>query len=412
VSGVTGAGGLPGGPGAGPVAPTGLAGPGLAGPGLAGAEARLGFAAIPEVPGVLSAADVLATAGSICEVQQPDGMIPWFPGGHCDPWNHVESAMALTVCGFLAEARRAYEWLARSQLADGSWFNYYWPTAVKDQRLDTNVCAYVAAGLWHYTLVTGDPTLAVELWPMVEGAIEFVLRWQRPDGAVRWSVDAAGVPEAYALLTGSSSVYHSLRCALALAETLGEERPGWELAAGRLGHAVAHHQGSFAPKDEFAMDWYYPVLCGALQGAPGRDRLVRHWSTFVLPGAGVRCVSSGDWVTAAETAECVLALEALGMHATALELFAAGQELRLADGSYWTGLVFPSRATFPAGERTTYTAAAMVLAADALADASPAAGLFRGEGLPAVVDLSSSACEPGGRCPAPALDFSGAAPPA
>ena len=27
---------------------------------------------------------------SIAEVQLHDGMIPWFEGGHCDPWNHVE----------------------------------------------------------------------------------------------------------------------------------------------------------------------------------------------------------------------------------------------------------------------------------------------------------------------------------
>jgi hypothetical protein len=40
---------------------------------------------IPAVPGVLSPADVLATAHAIAEIQQPDGMIPWFVGGHCDP---------------------------------------------------------------------------------------------------------------------------------------------------------------------------------------------------------------------------------------------------------------------------------------------------------------------------------------
>ena len=53
------------------------------------------------------------------------GQIPWFDGGHCDPWNHVEAAMALTVTGYLEEARAAYRWLARRQLGDGSWFNYY-----------------------------------------------------------------------------------------------------------------------------------------------------------------------------------------------------------------------------------------------------------------------------------------------
>ena len=359
-------------------------------------EVGLGAVAVPEVPGVLTSADVLATAHSIAEVQRPDGMIPWFPGGHCDPWNHVESAMALSTCGLLDEAERAYEWLAATQLGDGSWFNYYLSTGVKDPRLDTNVCAYVATGVWHHSLVTGDATLLAELWPVVERAVEFVLRWQRPDGSIRWSLDPVGQAEAYALLTGSSSIYHSLRCAVATAERLGRERPEWELAAGRLGHAVAHHPMAFAPKDEFAMDWYYPMLSGAVGGAAGRDRVERQWSTFVLPGAGVRCVSTGDWVTAAETAECVLALEALGMHGTALELFAAGQELRRPDGSYWTGMVFPDRATFPDGERTTYTAAAMVLAADALADATPAAGLFRGERLPSGWDLTEPECPGGG----------------
>ena len=52
---------------------------------------------VPELDGVLSAQEVLSTAASIAEVQRHDGMIPWFEGGHCDPWNHVESAMALTV---------------------------------------------------------------------------------------------------------------------------------------------------------------------------------------------------------------------------------------------------------------------------------------------------------------------------
>ena len=100
---------------------------------------------------------------------------------------------------------------------------------------------------------------------------------------------------------------------MAVAECLAKDRPDWELAAGRLGHAVAHHPGAFAPKDEFAMDWYYPMLSGALEGEAGRRRMAEGWTTFVMEGLGVRCVSTGDWVTAAETAECVLALDALGM---------------------------------------------------------------------------------------------------
>ena len=355
-------------------------------------DLRSNAAVIPQVPGVLSSSDVLATGYAIADVQLPNGMIPWFPGGHCDPWNHVEAAMALTVCGLHQEAKRAYLWLADTQLVDGSWFNYYVDGGVKDPRLDTNVCAYLAAGAWHHYLVTGDPSLVFELWPVVEKAIDFVLRWQQPDGSILWSLDASGKKEEYALLTGSSSIYHSLRCAVVISEFLEKDRPDWELAVGRLGHAIAHHPDAFAPKVEFAMDWYYPMLSGALEGELGRDRMAEGWSTFVMEGLGVRCVSTGDWVTAAETAECVMALDALGMRDAAYDLFVAAQGLRLADGTYWTGMVYPDLVTFPENERTTYTYGAIVLAADALSNSTPAAGLFRGETLPAALDLAEPHC--------------------
>jgi hypothetical protein len=264
---------------------------------------------LPDVPGVITANQVRDTARSIVDLQRPDGMIPWFPGGHCDPWNHVEAAMALTAVGLDAEADAAYQWLVDTQLPDGSWFNYYVTTGVKDHRLDTNVCAYLATGAWHRYVSTGDVDGLADLWPTLARGIDFVLRWQRLDGAIRWSLDPSGVLEEYALLTGSSSIYHSLRCAIACAERLGEERPDWELAAGRLAHALAHQPEAFAPKVEFAMDWYYPVLAGAVTGEAAHARIEAAWDTFVLDGRGVRCVSTGEWVTAAETAECVLSLD-------------------------------------------------------------------------------------------------------
>lgn len=343
---------------------------------------------VPHVPGVVTADQLIATARSIVELQRPDGMIPWFPGGHCDPWNHVEAAMALTATGFDAEADRAYQWLVDTQLPDGSWFNYYLTSGVKDSRLDTNVCAYLATGVWHRYISTEDVSGLEKLWTTVEAGIDFVLRYQRPDGSIHWSVDPSGMLEDYALLTGSSSIYHSLRCAIAIADRLGHERPDWDLAAGRLAHALAYVPEAFAPKVEFAMDWYYPILSGAVLGEPAGARIDASWDTFVIPGRGVRCVSTGEWVTAAETAECVLALDAIGRDDQALELLTWVQGLRCDDGSYWTGMVYPEEVTYPPLERSTYTAGAMILAADALSHATPASGLFRGEGLPSHLDLS------------------------
>ena len=73
----------------------------------------------------LSRDELRATADTIQACQLSNGMVQWFEGGHADPWNHVEAAMALATAGRLAAAERAYEWLRTTQLPDGAWRNYY-----------------------------------------------------------------------------------------------------------------------------------------------------------------------------------------------------------------------------------------------------------------------------------------------
>lgn len=341
----------------------------------------------PEVPGILTSAEVQATIESIAEWQLPSGMIPWFPGGHADAWNHVEAAMALDLGGLRAEAERAYEWLAGLQRPDGAWHQYYLEDGVEQDKLDANTCAYVAAGVLQHWLVTGDRAFLETMWDMVEAAIDFVLDLQTPRGEIIWARHADGTPWSFALLTGSSSVCHSLRCAIAIAEELGHERPDWELSAARLAHVIAHVPDAFAPKHRWAMDWYYPVLSGVVVGDAGRERLAERLPTFYLEDRGIRCVSDRPWITAAETCECAIAHLGLGEDEVALELFRLAQAHREDDGRYWTGFVYPDRATFPTKEQSTYTAAAVVLAADAMAGTGPASGLFTDhELLPAAWD--------------------------
>jgi hypothetical protein len=350
---------------------------------------------IPSVREVLTAREVEATVESIAALQLPSGMIPWFPGGHADPWNHVEAAMALDLGGRRKEAERAYQWLADIQRPDGSWHQYYLADRVEDPKLDANVCAYVAAGAWHHYLLTRDIGFLESMWPTVERAIDFVLDLQTPRGEILWARHPDGTPWSFALLTGSSSICHSIRCAIAAAERLGHERPDWELSAASLAHVIRHVPEAFSPKDRWAMDWYYPVLAGVVVGEAARDRLRGGWDTFVMQGRGTRCVSDRPWVTAAETCECVLAHLGAGFDDLALDLFTWAQRLRQDDGSYWTGLVFPDLVTFPNEERSTYTAAAVVLAADALSDASPAAGLFTDHDLlPELVDTGDPVVDP------------------
>jgi hypothetical protein len=331
-----------------------------------------------DLPGVLSAAEVDATAQHLADLQQPSGMIPWFPGGHCDPWNLVESAMALDVAGRHAEAFSAYRWLVDTQLPSGAWHNYYRADGtVEDEKLDTNVCAYIATGAFHHWLSTSSRSNADTLWPAVERALSFVLDQRRDDGLALWAIEADGTRTwDYALLTGSSSIAHALRCGARLGAVLGHRRPRWLRAAEQMMAAIVERPDAFEPKLRWAMDWYYPAMCGALGVSAGKARLADGWSTFVLDGLGVRCVSDEPWVTASETAECAIAFATIGDTDTAADLLRWTRDHRRPDGSYWTGIVYPERLNFPFDEHTSYTAAAVILAADAIAGTGPAARIF------------------------------------
>ena len=137
--------------------------------------------AVPAVPGVLTADDILATAQSIARAQEPSGAIGW-PDGHIDPWDHIECAMALSACGLTGPARRAYLWLRDTQRADGSWPRATVGASVTDTAAESNHAAYVATGIWHEFLVTGDNAFATAMWPTVRRAIDWVLALQAPRG--------------------------------------------------------------------------------------------------------------------------------------------------------------------------------------------------------------------------------------
>jgi len=330
---------------------------------------------LPELPGVLGADQVRTTVGWIAAQQDPDGALPWFRGGRLDPWDAVEAAMALDTGGEHGRAAAAYSWLVDRQRPDGSWAAEYRRGEESAPGVESNHAGYLAVGAWHSWLVTGDEELTGRLWPAVRRGLDLVVRMQLAGGAIGWALRPDGTPDETALLTSNASLFQALRCGIALAGLHGEAQPDWELAVTDLGATLRTRPEAFADRSRYSMDWYYPVLGGALRGAAARDRLAAEWERFVVPGLGARCVADRPWVTGAETCELALALAAAGQRDAAIEQVAAMQHLRDDDGSYWTGLVYADDARWPV-ERTTWTAAAVVLAADALSGATPASTLF------------------------------------
>jgi hypothetical protein len=345
------------------------------------------LAGIPYVEGVLTAEEVARTAASIAAMQEPSGAVPWTVGAHVDVWNHVEAAMALLVGGQVEAAELAYAWVPTMQRADGSFPMKIVGGEVEDDRGEVNMSAYLAVGVWHHWLVRRDLDFVRRYWPTVRAGLDWVVTQQVGFGGIRWTP----TEDTY-LLAGCSSIYQSLRAGVALADLLGDPQPEWELAGGRLGHALREHRDLFTDKSTYSMDWYYPVLGGAVRGRAAHALLESRWDDFVVPGLGIRCVDTNPWVTAAETSELAMALDAVGEHRRALALLRDVQHLREDDGRYWTGWVFrdetnagsPADVHWPV-EHTTYTAAAVVLAVDALGEVAgrgtAGSGIMRGSSL-------------------------------
>lgn len=320
--------------------------------------------------------DIDLIAGLIVKTQQPSGEIPWCNGEKTDPWDHVEAAMGLSVAGYLEEARRAYQWMARIQMDDGSWYASYLNGMPEDRTRDTNLLSYIAVGVFHYYLVTGDATFLKNMWQTIKSAINFAVGMQASDGEIYWAMSPEGHVDSMALLTGSSSVYMSLKCALAIAGRLGHTMPVWEKSLAKLKHAILYKPHRFnMAKARYSMDWFYPILSGVFTGKMATRRIERFWEKFVIQDQGVRCVSDRPWVTVAETCELSLALSAMGSHDLAETVFQWIRNRTNEDGSYWCGFTCPDMTIWPR-DKNTWTNAAVLIAADAIYHLTPAGRLF------------------------------------
>lgn len=355
----------------------------------------------------LTSEQVCETGLFIARLQGEDGALPWFVGGQWDAWNHTEALMGLTIAAHVSRetgsprvnhaaeqlserARLGLQHLRETQREDGSWPMRVRDGVVEQDESDTNQCAYPAVGVWHLALVTGagrgdgpDRGILAENWPMVRAAIRHVLTAQRDDGTIAWAINRRGGLGDHALLTGNASILQSLWAAAAIADTLGhiDDAASWRESGARLAAAVRQVE-LFADRRRFSMDWFYPVLGGALVGDHAATHLRRDWDRFVIEGQGVRCVDDRPWVTGGESAELVMALCCLDgtphedrARREARAVFADLQHTRDTSGGYWTGYVVDDDAVWPV-EQTGWSAGAMLLAADALDGLTPAANFL------------------------------------
>ena len=316
----------------------------------------------------------------ILKVQNQDGSIPWEENKKLDPWDHIEAAMGLSVAGKKQEAESAFLWLKENQLSDGSWYSEYLMSSPVTKRKETNFSAYIATGLWHYYLIFEDKNFLKFMLPTITKSVNFVTSMQTEQGDIYWASEEDKEILDDSLITGSSSIYKSLECASAIFNLLGESSLQVDISKKNLKNSILNnperYDRNWESKSRYSMDWYYPILCGIYDDKKSIKDIETKWSKFIVDDMGCKCVEEEPWVTVAESSELVLALVKIGLKEEALKIFNSLHQWRdTQDGLYWTGYVYKDKKFWPV-EKPTWTAGAVLLAADALYEFTPGSELF------------------------------------
>ena len=316
----------------------------------------------------------------ILSVQNKDGSIPWEIDEKLDPWDHIEAAMGLSIAKRKEESERAFLWLREQQLKDGSWYSEYRNSIPATKRRETNFTAYIATGLWHYYLIFEDKEFLEKMIPTLSKSVSFILSMQTEDGDIYWAAEEGKEILDDSLITGSSSIFKSLECASAIYKTfkLPDQniRSSMEKLKYSLNNNLERYDRNWDSKSRYSMDWYYPIMCGVYDKEKSVKLIESKWSDFIVEGKGCKCVKEEPWVTVAESSELVVALEKIGLSNKAKTLLDSLHQWRDQDDNlYWTGYVYTDKKIWPV-EKPTWTAGAILLAADAVYKFTPGSELF------------------------------------
>ncbi len=309
---------------------------------------------------MLDDAELESSLDFLASLQLKSGMVPWFPGGRADPWNHAEAALALAVGGRMDEAIAGLRWLLDAQNGDGTWCHFYLSNGVAEPRRDTNTCCYPVLLVSLIDRAVDDRKLMEPYVDMALRAVNRVVASQRADGSIPWALEPSGEPYPTSLVAASSSICDSLQIAAKLCERFGINGSKRYLDAMELlRKSVRFRRGPYADTSGWAMDHYYPAIAGIPESIPLSDQFL---DRFYEPDWGVRCLERNAWFTSAETAEAAMALHIEGEEALAKEMFLGLGRFRGDNGGYLTGVVSPTGGSFPLFEQSSYSVAAVVLA--------------------------------------------------
>ena len=322
----------------------------------------------------------LRIAQSIKTNQLDSGAIPSNADLSHDPWDHIEAIMGLNFLNDKESSDLAFKWLKNNQNKDGSWYAKYFNNDPIELNKPTHFGPYISVAALHYYKIFSDKDKLLELWETIDSAIEFSLNLQDSNGTIPWSVDKNNQIENDFLLTGASSILKSLECAIAISKILDlDSNKKWSKAYELLAYAIKNPKGLFdktIDRSRFSMDWYYPIISGVLSDSEKDKYIKKIYKDFYIEGIGVKCVVEEPWVTVAETSEFIVSLVISNEIEEAKKLLIEVMNISDLNDIPYMGWQYEENIFWPE-EKPSWTAAALILAADSIYDFSSGSDILK-----------------------------------
>ena len=322
----------------------------------------------------------LRIAKSIKTNQLDSGAIPSNADLSHDPWDHIEAIMGLNFLKDKESSDLAFKWLKNNQNKDGSWYAKYSNNDPIELNKPTHFGPYISVAALHYYKIFSDKDKLFELWETIQSAIDFSIDLQNSNGTIPWSVDKNNQIENDFLLTGSSSILKSLECAIAISKILDlDSNEKWTKAYESLAYAVRNPEGLFdktTDRSRFSMDSYYPIISGVLLDYEKEKYIKKIFKDFYVEGIGVKCVVDEPWVTVAETSEFIISLVISNELEEAKKILVEVMNISDSNDIPYMGWQYVENIFWPE-EKPSWTAAALILAADSIFDFSPGSDILK-----------------------------------
>ena len=309
--------------------------------------------------------NLLTTKNWILENQNKEGAILWDKKGKWDIWDHCECLIALAIYeeweAFDKGIRYCMKLINEEGLVKSEFIN----NKVTKNFYEAHHAPYIFLPLLQKYYIDADKEYLESFKKEIQKINQGLQNFKGEDGFYFWALDKNGYAD-NSLITSTCSIELSRRAFNGICSIIGDENlidPAVVISKTQLVSKRFNRDG--IDRSRFSMDSYYPLLCGCGNEMQAKEVLKK----FYVEGLGVKCVIEEPWVTLAESSEFIIALFKVGMKSEALKIFSEIMQFKNNDGYFPTGYQYELDIFWPE-ENSTWTNAAIIMAADCLYDIS------------------------------------------